>query len=209
MARITYTPEGTPTIPLPSVRGVARALGAKAYFTGAPCKYGHTAHRYAATGQCSACAAISVADRLKKNGPPTIDPVKRSASLKKWNASSNAYKAKQKWKEQNPKWAWVVSAVGGARARAKRAGLPFDLTNEYMYERTPDACPVFGTPFVFLGMGCISDSSPSLDKLVPVLGYVQGNVAVISNKANAIKSAATWKEIQMVAYWLRRTAESS
>lgn len=208
MARIMYTPDGTPTIPLPSRRGVARAAGIKSYFTGVPCKYGHVAHRYAATGTCAECAKLSVADRLQRNGPPQVDAVKRSANLKKWNASSAGYKSKQKWKEQNPKWAWVVSVVGGARARAKRSGVPFDITNEYVYALTSDACPVFGSPFVFLGMGRITASSPSLDRLNPALGYTQGNVVVISNKANMIKSSATWKEVQTVAYWLKRTAEA-
>jgi hypothetical protein len=38
---------------------------------------------------------------------------------------------------------------------------------------------------------------------VPAKGYVKGNVAVISTRANRIKSNATYKEIQMVADWVK------
>jgi hypothetical protein len=41
--------------------------------------------------------------------------------------------------------------------------------------------------------------SPSLDRRVPELGYVKGNVEVISMKANAIKSYAAPEEIMLVA----------
>ena len=44
--------------------------------------------------------------------------------------------------------------------------------------------------------------SPTLDRIVPSLGYVPGNVVVISHKANSIKSNATAAEIRAVADWL-------
>ncbi len=45
--------------------------------------------------------------------------------------------------------------------------------------------------------------SPSVDKLIPALGYVKGNVAVISRRANQIKSDCTsGDELRQVADWL-------
>lgn len=47
-------------------------------------------------------------------------------------------------------------------------------------------------------------SSPSLDRLRPELGYVRGNICVISNLANRIKSNATSaEELEHVAAWMR------
>lgn len=46
------------------------------------------------------------------------------------------------------------------------------------------------------------DNSPSLDKLIPDLGYVKGNVAVISWRANRFKSDGTLEEIRMIADWM-------
>jgi len=50
-------------------------------------------------------------------------------------------------------------------------------------------------------MGARPDS-PSVDRIRPELGYVPGNVAVISVKANFIKGNATAAEIRLVAEWL-------
>jgi hypothetical protein len=51
--------------------------------------------------------------------------------------------------------------------------------------------------------GYQSDGSPSLDRIDPKKGYVKGNVAVISYKANRIKQDATPEELEAVASWLR------
>ena len=48
-----------------------------------------------------------------------------------------------------------------------------------------------------------TDDSPSLDRIVPELGYVTSNVRVISWRANAIKRNACADEIEAVALWLR------
>ncbi len=44
--------------------------------------------------------------------------------------------------------------------------------------------------------------SPSLDRLDNTLGYIPGNVQVISWKANQIKSNATLQELQAIVAWL-------
>ena len=42
------------------------------------------------------------------------------------------------------------------------------------------------------------DNSPTIDRIVPELGYVKGNVVVVSAKANRIKNDATITEILSV-----------
>ena len=64
-------------------------------------------------------------------------------------------------------------------------------------------CPVFGTEFVFSGVVVATPQSPSLDRLDSSMGYVKGNVVVISVKANTIKSAYTAEDIAKVADWLK------
>ena len=41
--------------------------------------------------------------------------------------------------------------------------------------------------------------APSLDRLIPELGYVKGNIAVVSTRANIIKRDATPEELMKVA----------
>ncbi len=47
--------------------------------------------------------------------------------------------------------------------------------------------------------------SPTFDRRKAALGYVPGNVTVISMKANYIKSSASADEIRRVADWMDAT----
>lgn len=86
-----------------------------------------------------------------------------------------------------------------AKMRAKKRGLPFDI--EISDIVIPTHCPVLGIPLVS-GRGRPNDGSPSLDKYIPELGYVKGNVNVISHKANAMKSNATTDETRKLLEWM-------
>lgn len=180
-------------------RALAAAAGETTYYTGRPCHKGHVAKRYTASGVCAEC----VAERNRANPQPRPPQEKNAKYQEKWNASKRARDAKQRWKERDPKNAWACSAVGGAKARARAKGLKFDLDKAYVRALCADVCPVLGTPFVWFGQK-LRPESPSLDRIRPDLGYVKGNVAVISQRANAIKSDAAVHEIEAVAAWLRR-----
>jgi hypothetical protein len=47
--------------------------------------------------------------------------------------------------------------------------------------------------------------SPSLDRIKPELGYVPGNIQVISARANVMKNDATPEELLAFANWVYRT----
>jgi hypothetical protein len=63
----------------------------------------------------------------------------------------------------------------------------------------PEFCPLLGIRLEpGKGTGGAKAASPSLDKIRPELGYVPGNVWVISHRANVIKSDATLSELRML-----------
>jgi hypothetical protein len=88
----------------------------------------------------------------------------------------------------------------GAKDRSARDGVPFDLTEADIV--IPVFCPVLGIELV-IGTRGGSDASPSLDRFIPALGYVRGNVAVISNRANRMKTNATLEEHEALVRWMR------
>lgn len=93
--------------------------------------------------------------------------------------------------------------LGLARSRALKKGLPFDLTEEDVL--IPNFCPVLGIPLVRgSGLGGHRPGSPSLDRIRPELGYVKGNVIVISHRANSLKRDATIDELQSLAAFYSR-----
>lgn len=94
----------------------------------------------------------------------------------------------------------ISRIIQETRSRCKKSGLPFDLTPEDL--SIPEVCPVLGIP-IRLDNSRISDTSPSLDRLIPEKGYVKGNVAVISQRANVIKNCGTAAEHEAIARWMR------
>lgn len=108
-------------------------------------------------------------------------------------------------KEKHPKRTWAGDIVRQARYRAVKANppVPHTINAAYVFSILPDVCPIFGTEFVFRGNKKMIPESPSLDRLDPKLGYVPGNVVIISVKANLIKSAYGSEDILKVGEWLK------
>lgn len=67
-------------------------------------------------------------------------------------------------------------------------------------EPVPSLCPALGSK-MHVGTRSNIENSYSIDRTVPEVGYVSGNVDVISNRANRIKSNALPDEILAVAVY--------
>lgn len=97
-----------------------------------------------------------------------------------------------------------------ARDRAERLGLPFNLTRKYIEKIWPEneMCPIFGVRFEYpsgpsRGKGSPLPYSPSIDRIRPEKGYVEGNVAIISNRANTMKHNCSDPAVfRRIATWL-------
>lgn len=87
-----------------------------------------------------------------------------------------------------------------ARVRAKQKSLPFDLTLDDI--TIPTVCPVLGIPIQRQDVKP-NDHSPELDRIVNALGYVKGNVVVVSRRANRIKNDATIDELEQIVRFYR------
>ena len=97
------------------------------------------------------------------------------------------------------------SRISGAKARAKQRGIPFNITvNDVEW---PSYCPALGIELDYsLGIKGSGGAfnSPSLDRIIPSKGYIKGNVIVVSNLANRIKTDATIDQIERVASYYRQ-----
>ena len=116
-------------------------------------------------------------------------------SLNKDRVKTNANKRRQI--RNNP----VSYMLCNIKTKAKKHGIPFDLTHDDIV--IPETCPILGIP-LRISEGSATWSSPSLDRIVPAIGYVRGNVQVISHKANTMKSDATLEELELLVAYLRR-----
>jgi len=96
-----------------------------------------------------------------------------------------------------------------AKYRAKKYNLPFEIKIEDIF--IPKYCPLLGIKLECnAGTGSIKNNSPTLDKIIPEMGYIKGNIWVISWKANRIKSNLDQYQICMFCtVLLKKTDEVS
>jgi len=87
-----------------------------------------------------------------------------------------------------------------AKSRAKEFNFPFTIKREDII--VSEICPVLGIPLIPWA-GLKSPNCPTLDRLIPTLGYVPGNICVMSFRANRLKNNATIEELEMVLSFLK------
>lgn len=122
----------------------------------------------------------------------------------KWREGNKEHLAKKGAKRRIDKRAMCM--VSAARIRAKKKGVPFNLTATDVdrFQEIIDAgkCELTGVTFTVIS-GKRSATSPSLDRIVPELGYVSGNVRVVCHAVNA--GMGDWGEAELkriMTIWL-------
>ena len=96
--------------------------------------------------------------------------------------------------------------VRRAKTRANKKNVPFNIDEDYIKKIWPkhNICPIFKIKFERGNL----DQSPSLDRIIPKLGYVKGNVQIMSHKANRIKNNATFEELIIIGKYYERQLQA-
>lgn len=84
---------------------------------------------------------------------------------------------------------------------AKRNGIEFNINFGEL--EFPESCPILNIKLDYFATGYPKDNSPSFDRIDNTLGYVTGNVYVISNRANTLKNSATIDEVEAILNYMR------
>ena len=117
----------------------------------------------------------------------------RARNKKHYDNNPEKFTAQRKWYNSHPEER-ILTRI---KSNAKRKGLPFNL--ELSDIVIPDVCPILGIVLKTTNQGSgYHTDSPSLDKINPTLGYVKGNVRVISARANLLKNDASSDELRLV-----------
>jgi hypothetical protein len=87
-----------------------------------------------------------------------------------------------------------------ARKRAKAKGLECTIRPDDI--NLVDRCPILELPLV-KNRGQFQDNSYSLDRIDSALGYVPGNVRVISWKANSVKGALSLVQVENLLKYMK------
>ena len=167
-------------------RKTAVRKGLHTYCTGKPCSNGHVCERFVRNCVCKQCL---------------LD------SKSKYRKSPNHFQKYRRWYTSRRSTHPESFLCSNARKRAKERGLPFTLTPETVRELFPKdgLCPILMVPLDFNGQ----DQSlvPTLDRIIPSKGYVQGNVAIISMRANRMKNDCSDPGVfRRIADWLENAS---
>ena len=128
--------------------------------------------------RCKSCIALYMLNR--KNVP---------------GVKESLYQNGRKYDRNNPE----ARMANSARERAKASGIPCEITKQDIV--IPEMCPILGI-YLERGNRKAHDSAPSLDRIIPEVGYVLGNTNVISYRANRIKNDGTAREHLRIADWM-------
>lgn len=124
-----------------------------------------------------------------------VAKVHRKPPMRGWFCNQCNNEKRLKWYRSDPRTVMVLSA----KMRAKRDGIPFSLKKTDIV--IPEVCPVLGVP-LRAGTRKQHEYAPTLDRITASLGYVVGNVRVVSYRANRIKNDASLDELaKVLAYY--------
>lgn len=188
------------------------------------CPKGHVGRRSVSNGGCLECHRLREAKRRAEH--PELYKTRRRTYQdrnpelckergRRWRQNNktrwleNERASRERRRQEDPKGQWAISAICQARARAKKAGVPFDLTKSQLLSIATDKCPALGCDLAYKAKtgGGAAPNSATIDRIVPSLGYVPGNVVIISHRANTIKNDATLEQLISVADWLASITE--
>lgn len=164
----------------------ARSSGLIFYFTGKPCKYGHVSERMVKGSACRECKRI-------------VGENYRNENREEYNKYCRE-KKKETYSPQKRRILYLKNLrqemFNAAKQRAKNKNITFTITLADVI--IPTNCPVFGIPLDH------SDRfhAPTLDRVINDLGYVPGNVMVISAKANRLKNNGTIDEFEKIIKYM-------
>ena len=116
---------------------------------------------------------------------------------------------KHKAKLMSTKEGHIKYLFAALKYRTKKHNIQLNVSVEYLVSIAPDKCPVFGTTLSWCERkGKVTHNSPSLDRIDPKQGYVEGNIQWLSNLANTMKQNATKEQLHLFADWVKLSFSS-
>ncbi len=143
--------------------------------------------------RCKACVKLKNLRATEETKEKSRERARKRAAENRQLMRDKTNNWRKRTKLENPAYFLWASA----KARARRFNLPFNLTREDIV--IPENCPILGIPLDTQTKKGFCYNAPSIDKIVPELGYVKGNIIVISWRANRIKCDATIEELRALA----------
>ena len=136
-------------------------------------------------------------ERWRKENPEVFKESQKKSSKKHYEKNKEALHASRaEARASDPCRRILNSSYGNARSRGLEHNIGIaDVRAAYPKD---NICPILGIPFTNIRQDKQSKkigSNPSLDRIDNTLGYIPGNIQVISWRANSMKSDASKEEL--------------
>jgi hypothetical protein len=107
------------------------------------------------------------------------------------------------WSKRLPGFtkAWAATTIKDAK---RRYSTNFSIDTNYLYSILPKdgKCTILKKDFELPHNGKAGPYSATIDRIQPELGYIKGNVRIISKLANEMLSIANNEELKLFANWI-------
>jgi len=147
--------------------------------------------------QCKECKNLQSRQYYKTHPRKNRGKYRRAYYLNNRNKISEQNKLKRKTYP-------LQSIFKTVKMRAQKLNIPCDsFDNLYNYLKpiyNIGKCECCGK---IVTQGGNKNDIPSVDRIIPELGYVIGNVAILCGECNRIKSSGTWQQHDMIADWIK------
>ena len=91
-----------------------------------------------------------------------------------------------------------------AKSRSQYLNVPYDLDAEYLESIWTGKCPVLGVDIYLHEVDRSDEYAAELDRFIPSLGYVKGNVHFMSRRMNRLKNNVSTKELKQLITWMEK-----
>ena len=135
---------------------------------------------------------------------PYKDPDKQREYQKQWMKKEN----RNRPAIATPRF--FTFRVSKLRDKAKNKVINFNIDSKYLSKIWPEdgKCPALKIKMKKgQSNGGGSYNSPSIDRIIPDLGYIKGNIHWVSKLANNIMSSATPDQVIQVGTYFKKIAE--
>lgn len=143
--------------------------------------------------QCAACHSIAK-KAYALNNPKRLRRIQKKSYRKYYRKNKTMLLAKSRVWNRNMQYEKILWKL--AKQRATALSVPFEISVDDIV--VPSHCPALGITLK-RQIGKPSDCSPTIDRIIPVLGYTVNNIVIVSYKANAMKRNATPGEMLQIA----------
>ena len=102
-------------------------------------------------------------------------------------------------------YGYISHLVRKAEERSVNKNLPFELTPEYIFSIWPEDDSCWMAKAKFFSDPAYkrqSPTTPTIDRLIPSEGYVEGNIQIVSWVANGIMGAGSPEQLVTIAHSL-------